>query len=493
MKAEIDEQYDVVIIGAGMSGLACASYLQKGGVKTLVVEQHSAPGGCCASYRRGKYLFDVGVHYYGSCREDGQIGKMILDLGMEAAVSFQRAKYTDKFIYKGMSIDISINPEETLSEFVKFFPDEIDQLRAFLNEINAVSNSTEHYVGLFRKYRLHTFRDLLDQHFINSDLKEILAIPLANIGVPASVCPALTGIFLYKEFVLDGGYFMKGGIWALPLALSKVYRKMGGQLLLRERVTAIHNSNGTISGISLSSGARINCDYLVSTISQTQIFEMLDDQLMTKRATQEYSQRKRSPSNFILNIGTNSEIIKLNTRSLWYFPDKSSDEILEEVNSGKLDLETNYFMLYCPSSFDSSMAPDGGQSISALLSVPSLTNDFWENNKLNIETNLFNRIEKIFPGIGTAAVVRQSGTPRTIARYINSIGGACYGWAADVEQASSHLLRATPGPSYLNNLYFSGQWVGNEAGFGGIPTVVVRGRETAKFILKRLSRPVMQT
>eukprot|EP00435_Cladocopium_sp_Y103_P067341 s1305_g29.t2 len=58
-------EYDVIVIGAGLGGLACAAALGKAGRKVLVVEAHSVCGGCAHSFTRkapggGEYIFDSG-------------------------------------------------------------------------------------------------------------------------------------------------------------------------------------------------------------------------------------------------------------------------------------------------------------------------------------------------------------------------------------------------------------------------------------------------
>src|SRR5437867_11542568 len=54
--------YDVIIIGAGMSGMAAAirlAYFQK---RVLVLERHYAAGGLNSYYALGGYQFDAGLH-----------------------------------------------------------------------------------------------------------------------------------------------------------------------------------------------------------------------------------------------------------------------------------------------------------------------------------------------------------------------------------------------------------------------------------------------
>lgn len=43
--------YDVIIIGAGISGLICGCYLAKAGLKVLIVEKNANPGGYCVSFK----------------------------------------------------------------------------------------------------------------------------------------------------------------------------------------------------------------------------------------------------------------------------------------------------------------------------------------------------------------------------------------------------------------------------------------------------------
>ena len=57
-------EYDVVVIGSGMGGLACGALSSKYGEKVLVLESHIKPGGSAHSFSRmhngGKYSFEVG-------------------------------------------------------------------------------------------------------------------------------------------------------------------------------------------------------------------------------------------------------------------------------------------------------------------------------------------------------------------------------------------------------------------------------------------------
>ena len=41
----MDQQFDVIVVGAGNGGLAAAANTAKAGCKTLLLEKHNLPGG----------------------------------------------------------------------------------------------------------------------------------------------------------------------------------------------------------------------------------------------------------------------------------------------------------------------------------------------------------------------------------------------------------------------------------------------------------------
>jgi len=55
-------KYDVIIVGAGISGLLAALSLAKEGKKTLLLEKEKEIGGICRSYSVGGYRIDTGPH-----------------------------------------------------------------------------------------------------------------------------------------------------------------------------------------------------------------------------------------------------------------------------------------------------------------------------------------------------------------------------------------------------------------------------------------------
>jgi C-3',4' desaturase CrtD len=74
--------YDVIVVGAGMAGMATAARLQTEGLSTLVLEAHGQPGGCAGFYRRRGFTFDVGATTLVNFEPGGVGAELLNSIGM---------------------------------------------------------------------------------------------------------------------------------------------------------------------------------------------------------------------------------------------------------------------------------------------------------------------------------------------------------------------------------------------------------------------------
>ena len=54
-------EYDVIVIGAGISGLTAAGLLSRAGLSVCVLEMDARPGGYLAGFRRKDFRFDLSL------------------------------------------------------------------------------------------------------------------------------------------------------------------------------------------------------------------------------------------------------------------------------------------------------------------------------------------------------------------------------------------------------------------------------------------------
>jgi phytoene dehydrogenase-like protein len=63
----------IIIIGAGMGGLAAGIYGRMNGFKTQIFEMHTLPGGQCTSWKREGFTFDACIHHLFGCSPSSKI------------------------------------------------------------------------------------------------------------------------------------------------------------------------------------------------------------------------------------------------------------------------------------------------------------------------------------------------------------------------------------------------------------------------------------
>lgn len=71
----------ILVIGAGIGGLAAGCYARMHGYKAAIFEAHNQPGGVCTSWRRKGYTFDGCIHHLAGCNDGSAIGRIWEDLG----------------------------------------------------------------------------------------------------------------------------------------------------------------------------------------------------------------------------------------------------------------------------------------------------------------------------------------------------------------------------------------------------------------------------
>jgi all-trans-retinol 13,14-reductase len=122
-KPRVNSRFDVIVIGSGIGGLACACALTRLGRRVLVLEQHFVAGGLTQTFRRGKFQWDVGVHYLGQMGAGGA-ARRVLDWLSGGAIQFQSVGpvYDTMHFPEGFEISFA-RPEAGLKlELAERFP-----------------------------------------------------------------------------------------------------------------------------------------------------------------------------------------------------------------------------------------------------------------------------------------------------------------------------------------------------------------------------------
>jgi len=481
------DQYDVVIIGAGIGGLVCGCYLAKAGMKVLIVEKNSKVGGYCQSFERDGFRFDVGVHYLGGLREGTEFNNIFKELRLDKKIEIVRNDITDSVIIKDTEIEISKNLETTIANFQKIFPQERKNIRLFFDTI--IKTELKSTYSLKHKYIL--LKNLFDEFFKEYKLKSVLSIFLGNMGLPSYLVDALSAIAFYKEFIFDGGYYPKGGMQVLPDKLCEVFTENSGEILFNNLVNKI-TLKGLVKEITLTNREKVFAKNIVWACDPRKLYDSINNiEILNSKFLRIVKKLKPAASAFIVYVMINKKLSYFvsNTkrfRNIWISDTFYIDKYYGDIYNGKIDFSKNVFLCSCPSLIDRTLCNNDKTEILILVtSVPYVNRKFWLANKSLLAEKFLKKLNRIFDGLNKFIKGYNVATPIDLESYTLNTKGSIHGWGSIPKQCKFDLMSySTPG----SRIFLTGQWITQEVGSGGINMVAYTGKRTANIILNTIQK-----
>jgi phytoene dehydrogenase-like protein len=462
--------YDVIIIGAGISGLVCGCYLAKAGMKVLILEQHDKPGGYCTSFKRQGFTFDAAAHTLGGYREGANFRQIITELGIDKIVKITRYDPSDIVVAPDFKITFWNDTEKTINELIKIFPKEKENIHNYYTYYRNLESASQFENA---KLKDKTFGSFLRSYFSDNTLISAISYPtLGYGGLPPSLLHAFTGTKIFNEYINDGGYYLEGGMQALPDAFARVIQQNNGTLLYRRLVKSITCKNKIATGAELSNNESYASKYVVSACDITQTFKtFLGEDIVDKRLLDKLNNFIPSISSFILYIGIDKPFEELPSpgTNIWHLPGYDPDSIFDSMTHADYPFSDSYMFR---------VSPDR-KTIMAIWFSPFKESIFWKQNKKKIADELLSRLEKYIPNLREHIAYFDAATPYTLYRYTLNYQGANYGWAPLQSQLFEPDFRQK---SFIKGLYITGHWTAQTYGVRGVAHL---GYDTAKLILKQ--------
>jgi len=258
--------YDVIVIGSGIGGLTTAGLLARAaGKRVLVLERHTEPGGLTHTFRRDGASWDVGVHYIGQVGP-GSRARAYFDYLSGGELGWNRMPDAyDRFVYPGLDLSVSSDPDRYERELVAAFPQEAKAIHRYFKDIRRTTSWTtmgfiegmvpRPMASLLRlAQRLGgrtvtgTTKAYLDTHVRSPELKAVLASQWGDYGLPPSRSAFAVHAMVVSHY-LEGGWFPQGGSARIARTFEKGVEQAGGAVRVAQEVTEILLDDGAASGV----------------------------------------------------------------------------------------------------------------------------------------------------------------------------------------------------------------------------------------------------
>jgi len=529
------KQYDAVIIGAGHNGLVAAGYLQRSGLKVLVLERNDHIGGAttsisryegftysncsyvCSLFRqeiaRSLELYKYGLQvipYAGGAQiiknDDGSYDAMGTYWHDDAnRRDLERFSKRDANAYDRLNRDIIrqckfIKPllMRTPADPTSFKPRDLMELLYLGKRFYGLGKEQMHETMRF--YTM-SVADYLNEYLENDALKSYLAGG-ATVGTALGVYSPGTAYILLHHAMgdLDGNVgawgFARGGMGAISKALNDSFLAAGGHVRLNAGVSNFIVKHGKVKGMQLENGETVKADLVVSGMDVRRTFIAIDANELPQWVVVRAKNFRFRGSSGKVNIALDGlpSFYGIPKDSPCMTGDLHISQSMDELELAYDDWKAGrwsqdpYLDMLIPSLVDPTMTPEGKHWMSVFIQYCpyKLAEGDWNEDRKNAFGNhIIDRISQFSPDFKEKVLHMEIRTPKDIEDETGLTEGNIFQGELTMDQ----LMFNRPIPGYaqyrtpISGLYMCGSSTHPGGGVMGAP-----GANAAREVLLDLGK-----
>jgi phytoene desaturase len=486
----------VVVVGAGLSGLSAALHLAGRGREVTVVERESWPGGRAGRLDVNGYKIDTGptVLTMPDIIDDtfaavGETTSDRLDL-MEIDPAYRAQFADDSTLSVYSDADQMANAIEEFADakqaagyrklrdwLTRLYRTEFDGFiaRNFDSPVSMVNPQLARLaaIGGFRKWE-----SMVNRHISDPRLQRVFTFQSLYAGVAPKQALAVYAVIAYMD-TISGVFFPRGGMRALPDALAAAATDAGVRFVYDSTVTNLERVGNRVVAVHTDHDQRIACDAVIMTTELPQTYTLLG------REPRRVGRLQPAPSAVVAHIGlrrtpTNPPPAHHNI----LFGAEWNQTFTDIIRDGRLMRDPS-LLITNPSATDPSLAPPDHDLFYVLAPAPNLDRGVvdWSRISDSYTGQLMDIVDaRLIPGLRDGAEVLHVVNPEDWARQ---------GMIAGTPFALAHTFAQT-GPFRPANMV---RGVDNAVLAGsstvpgvGVPTAMISGRLAADRITGTVDR-----
>ena len=490
--SEIEKRrYHAIVIGSGMGGLAAGGLLAKlEHKKVLILEQHDNIGGLTHVFGRGKYTWDVGIHYVGEVGW-GRLFRRLFRFVTNGEVEWKKMQSPfESFVFPDFTINQVDDPKEYQAVLIKHFPDSEKEIKRYFKDVSRgrtwciahrvriSARSPFTYLPLLiaslikRGGKVGKMRtqDYMDKYIPDKKLQAVLTAQWGDYGVPPQESNFGIHSLIFKHYFY-GAHFPVGGSQKISTAIEKVINARGGSIAPGQMVTKILIKGRKAYGVEVvdlySKDQRryqIHAPTVISNAGIRSTYSKLLDHPATNNFKAEIERFPRGASALTLYLGLKKSPASfgIHGQNFWIRESYDTDTNLQQVTKDSLEGKPKFLYLSFPSMKD----PDSTVHTSEAIAIVDASffkewvGEHWQRRsseyyaiKDTISRGFVAMIERHFPGFKDIIDYQELSTPLSIEHFTLREHGEMYGIKEIPER---NRVPWASGKTPIKNLYISG-------------------------------------
>lgn len=487
---------DLIIIGAGLAGLTAGVYARLNGYSAKIFEHHSKPGGVVATWKRGEYTIEGGMHFLMGYRPGTPIYQLYEETGLYPGLEVTPLDKYLNFVDEasGCSVQLSGDLERVRKELIEISPEDAALINGLITGAKSMAGSDFGLGALAKAPALLTPVDMLKmfwgmrgyaRYFVGRFNKEVneytsgAKSPIIKKIIDNMFLPEVPVWFVMMLLAMAAESqlgVIKNGSLDFAGRIAARFEALGGEIAYSSTVTEIIVEDDKAVGITLADGTEHRAGTVVSAgDGHRTVFELLKGRYVDKATKTRYETWPLMKPFLTVNFGVVRTFEREPPLNMYILDDpiKAAGDIYGMI-------VTRIF------NYTRAFAPPGKSVIQVLLetdwdSWATAKEDMtkYKKRKEAVAAAALGFLETKYPGISGAVEMTDVTTPYTLYRYTLNWKGAYEGWAPTSKTITKTIKRTLPG---LDRFYLAGQWV---TPGGGVPVSMYTGMHAIQMMCRR--------
>lgn len=377
----------VIIVGAGIGGVATACLLAKKGYAVTIVEKNALVGGRATIFEADGFLFDAGPSWY-MMPDIFEHFFTLMGENISDHLTLKRLSPSYRIFLKSQKkyYDFYSDLEKTIETFESIEPGSGDVLREYMKtteyqyHIARDEFMFKNYDSIFDFFNKRVMQEgrklplfskvesIINKKFKSEILRKVMQYQTVLLGTSPGDAPGIYSMMNYVDFV-QGVWYPEGGIYKVIEAMEKIARAHGVQILTNTPVASITITDGVATGIITEDGTEMLADIVISNADIVHTDTKLLPAQHRQQTDKYWNDRLLAPSAFILYLGVDGEIPTLQHHNLLF--SENWTENFKQIFK-KPEWPTDPSLYVCvPSKSDTTVAPAGKENLFVLVPIAS--------------------------------------------------------------------------------------------------------------------------
>ncbi len=486
----------ILIIGAGIAGLAAGCYAQMNGYQAHIFEQHNMPGGLATAWTKQGYRVDGCIEFLNGSRPGTRFHRLWEELGAVQARTFvdhdELVRVRDQ---AGQELVMYADLAKLESHLLGLSPEDRPLIIELVGAIRRMAvfdppldvnmwemiREMPRFLGWLSTYNKYSRESLAE--FAGRFRSPFLRAAFARIQPDELPMGSVIGMLAWNTTRSQG--YPIGGSLAFSRAVAERFTSLGGQIHYKTRVEKIltqtmPGAKGPRAvGVRLADGREIHGEWIIAACDGYQTLrKLLDERFVDEELRLRYASLPLNPAIIQIALGVNYNLSGASHSQVDLLP--------APVTFAGEEHRAFWYHIF---TYDPTCAPESHTVV--LSRIPS-SYEYWKEvstdpahyqaEKQSASDALIAHLDSRFPGLRKAVDMVDVATPLTFERYIAAYRGAKQSFALTPQTAAYAANGFSPELSGLDHFYQIGQWL--QPG-GGIFPSARTGREVIRRMCKR--------